>query len=485
MDHLLPPSWTTIVFLLNFLLSTSDGYISCSDVKANNCVCINANSIEITCPRQDFERTSHEKYRFEISRSGEEIQLQCADNVPDLNIIPEANLSDVQHLKVQFCPIKGTIDGVIKNFNVSYLEIFTFEGMPTYTGSLSNETSYKPFFGLKSLKVSFSKLEKDFLSNTPNLKELTLKRNWLAELENYFVHLPNLEILSVTENNVTKIPDKVFLNLTKLRKLFLFNNNINSLSRLSFAGLESVDLLELSGNNIEKLPEDAFASLTKLKTISLRGNGIQRAPAKLFLNNLLLETIRLDQNPGIILEEYLFLNCNKVTELVLSYNNLSELPKKVFRSLTRLRSLSIAFNQITFLSVELFSMTGKLETLDLSHNQLTQIPRDLFAKLNDLQELYLQNNNIQTIDFGAFSALNKVKVFNFSFNKWKCNSTSDPFGELFNVKRLLLNNNQIDTIPELYSLVFLNELDLSFNHIEELEVNDILQFIPFLFFCFV
>lgn len=70
----------------------------------------------------------------------------------------------------------------------------------------------------------------------------------------------------------------------KIRELYLRSCGLSQVAPSAFAGLEnSLELLDLSGNNISYLPQEVFHRFQFLRTLSLRDNAIKSLiPAETF-----------------------------------------------------------------------------------------------------------------------------------------------------------------------------------------------------------
>lgn len=145
------------------------------------------------------------------------------------------------------------------------------------------------------------------------------------------------------------------------------------------------------------------------------------------------------------LQNNLFNFMTNLTHLTLSVKGLSSLPASLFIK-TKLTYLDISNNQL--MSIDNFSFeNSKLKVLDLSSNNLTTIGTNLLNDAKTLQKLIATNNNI-------------------NFN----GSNSQIFKNLSNIQELNFSYNNI-TVFDFEFESNLEILDLSHNHIKELELN--------------
>ena len=88
-------------------------------------------------------------------------------------------------------------------------------------------------------------------------------------------HSKSLKSLSLTKDQITTIPKKVFSGLPNLETLDLENNQIITLSKEAFSGLSKLEALDLGSNKLTTLPKDVFSGLSKLEGLNLQGNHLK------------------------------------------------------------------------------------------------------------------------------------------------------------------------------------------------------------------
>ncbi|XP_035274390.1 malignant fibrous histiocytoma-amplified sequence 1-like [Anguilla anguilla] len=125
------------------------------------------------------------------------------------------------------------------------------------------------------------------------LKELNLSANDLSEFPQEIEELSNLEILYLSQNNITKIPEGVFSQLEKLQFLKLSTNCLKELP-LDLGQCKSLRYLNLSNNHLEDVK--VLEALCGLKELYVKNNKLTELPARLFLNTDLTK-FKADGNP--------------------------------------------------------------------------------------------------------------------------------------------------------------------------------------------
>ena len=158
--------------------------------------------------------------------------------------------------------------------------------------------------------------------------------------------------MNLNFNQLTVIPDALFIYLTNLEGLFISHNNISS------------------------IPKNSFATLTKLKDLTLNNNKITYLPSTLFEN------------------QYNLINLN------IGSNQLNALPSNLFSKLSSIENIEANRNQIVILPSGLFDNNSALKFVDLSSNQITTIRCKLFHISS--YSIYLNKNRLTSLDKAIF-----------------------------------------------------------------------------------
>ncbi|HTF21025.1 MAG TPA: PKD domain-containing protein [Chryseolinea sp.] len=257
----------------------------------------------------------------------------------------------------------------------------------------------------------------DVLYNLPNLRTLALRSVNLQRLPAHFDDLP-ITSLDLSSN--------YFSDTTRLRTV------IDSLKNLS-----SVTTLHLVGCSISALPSN-IAALSSVKDLYLTSNPLQPVRCEALgampaLKNLYLNLCNLTTIPGTLV------NVQTLEGLYLSNNNLSEVPVTI-RDIPALKALDLTSNGITALPS--WFGTGdmiSLETLTLNGNQLEELP-GTFSGLVNLKSLSIAANWLTGVWPAGITDLNKVESLN-------------------------LQDNQIDSLPNLTDWTALRYVQLQNNEL--------------------
>ncbi|VFV46036.1 relaxin receptor 2 isoform 2 [Lynx pardinus] len=225
----------------------------------------------------------------------------------------------------------------------------------------------------------------------------------------------NATLLSLKENKIHSLPDKVFIKYTALKQIFLQHNCITHISRRAFFGLHNLQILYLSHNCITTLRPGVFKDLHQLTWLILDDNPITRISQRLFtglkslfflsmVNNYLealpkqmcaqmpqLNWMDLEGNGIKCLTNSTFLSCNSLTVLFLPRNQIDFVPEKTFSSLKNLGELDLSSNMIMELPAHLFQDLKLLQKLDLERIEIPNINTRMFQPMTNLSHIYFKN----------------------------------------------------------------------------------------------
>ncbi|XP_026064060.1 leucine-rich repeat-containing protein 4B-like [Carassius auratus] len=157
---------------------------------------------------------------------------------------------------------------------------------------------------------------------------------------------------------------------------------------------------------------------------------------------------------------------NNTRYLNLQENSIQVIKSDTFKHLRHLEILQLSKNQIRQIEVGAFNGLPNLNTLELFDNRLTLVPSQAFEYLSKLRELWLRNNPIETLPGYAFHRVPSLRRLDLGELK-KLDYISDAaFVGLINLRYLNLGMCGLKDIPNLTSLVRLEELELSGNRLE-------------------
>jgi Leucine-rich repeat (LRR) protein len=285
--------------------------------------------------------------------------------------------------------------------------------------SLSEETFRPIQSSLIVLKLIHNKLgftpSRDELSSTfesfKNLKSLSLQSNHIKNLFD-LSRMSKLEELSLDSNQIELLTDpdtNESLLPSTLIDLTLENNRLKHLDEKMFANLKNLKYLNLQSNQISSISDSAFAHSTRLISINLAKNYLKHIPSKSFftLNNL--ERLDLSAQSQMIkrIDAYAFdrqSSTHPIRKIDLSKNNIAEIDNKAFCSLDQ---------SSPFVSIK---------EIDLALNALTQIQSCVFWQMyKGISKFNLhQKHNVQMQRFDRARVSFKVSHFDKLGPKLKC-----------------------------------------------------------------
>lgn len=247
----------------------------------------------------------------------------------------------------------------------------------------------------------------------PDTANLYVFENGIRSLsEDSFAGLPALQLLDLSQNELSGLPRNVFQPLGGLSNLDLSSNQLHEITNETFHGLRLLERLYLHHNRIRRIHPQAFDSLEGLLELKLQDNQLQalpplRLPALLLLdisrNGIAalepgtfhadrLESLRMAGLGLDHVDEQLLLKLRNLHELDLSDNQLGRVPA-VLRQLRGLTKLSLAGNaRVAQLQPEDFRELPSLQELDISRLSLRHLPRGLFGASPRLRALAAAEN---------------------------------------------------------------------------------------------
>ncbi|OHS95161.1 hypothetical protein TRFO_10643 [Tritrichomonas foetus] len=342
-----------------------------------------------------------------------------------------------------------------------------------------------------SLNLSFNFLNEFHTQNFPNIRQLILTGNNLKEFSlanDKNIIFSSLTMLNISHNIIKEFED-VSNCAPKLEKLNISYNLLNKFPSKLPKTLNGVDL---SYNKLVLIDED-LSKMRALNLLLLNHNFLTKMP-KLPLG---LDSIRLDKNR---ISHHVCLQSSLMQSLPLRANKLTEIPNFSNSTIT---VLNISRNKIVNINTKNFSKC--IVRCDLSFNQIEKIPEIFFIDLPHIRFLNIDGNKIQQLPDNILNT-NLVSL-NISENPisdlpelpstithiygTKCQFVKFPKSvtKLQNLDHLNFAFNQIDIIPSnvnsesfimagnnvkfiptnlLTTVVY---LDLSFNKLENIEIN--------------
>lgn len=176
-------------------------------------------------------------------------------------------------------PVARTVDNSIRGY-----EKITHQSMPqnvreTFPGLM--EITKK----LTRLYVSGSQMRitADVFSGADQLEMINLSDGEITEIDNRsFYGTRKLKKLNLSGNKLTKLPSEMFPQGNSIKELDLSRNQIATIDRSTFKNLQHLKKLDLRNNKLTNLNGFVFADMINLQELDLTGNPIRSIDEEFF-----------------------------------------------------------------------------------------------------------------------------------------------------------------------------------------------------------
>uniref|UniRef100_A0AAZ3RII8 Slit homolog 2 (Drosophila) n=1 Tax=Oncorhynchus tshawytscha TaxID=74940 RepID=A0AAZ3RII8_ONCTS len=259
--------------------------------------------------------------------------------------------------------------------------------------------------------------------------------------------LRDLEVLTLNNNNISRLSVASFNHMPKLRTFRLHSNNLfcdchvawlsEWLRQRPRLGLytQCMSPPTMRGHNVAEVQKKEFVCTGHQSSLSCsvlqcpdsctcsnnivdcRGKSLSEIPDNLPET---ITEIRLEQNSIKAIPAGAFSPYKKLRRIDLSNNQISELAPDAFQGLRSLNSLVLYGNKITEISKGLLEGLFSLQLLLLNANKIACLRVDAFQDLHNLNLLSLYDNKLQTIAKGTFASLRAIQTLHLAQNPFIC-----------------------------------------------------------------
>ena len=326
--------------------------------------------------------------------------------------------------------------------------------------------------------------------------EVNLQQNNLSELPLELFQIPELKVLNVSYNNITRLPvgeatirntwncerleildisynklnnlPSVIWKMPKLKCLFAHYNAIDTLEKMAEYCTE-LDKINISNNELEQ----ALRCVFNAKVVNVSHNKLKSLPKKIW-NLEILENLNASNNQ---IKEICFPNstCSPKVDKKISFTSKGHRAIKAEGNTTFRRYISSG------------GYSKGMTVLNLSNNNLTSIPKEISCFAHYLYNLDISGNHIATLYISSLPpCLKYLSAKGCSIESIEINDPGNSFpcihrnhASLENLTYLLLQDNCLCNIAfensnfsaEKNDLKFpaLKTLDLSNNRLNELD----------------
>ncbi|XP_059150135.1 toll-like receptor Tollo [Physella acuta] len=329
--------------------------------------------------------------------------------LPSLQVLEVSN-SSLSHL-FPVCQAKS-----LKSLRLSMNEIQKFED----AGLFCNQTHPSMLEVVDLSANQLTKVPQWFSSSLPHVFVLSVANNSISYLENFpFEHSGNMYQLDLTNNEINDFNSGDFHGLVNLRYLKISDNDVSSLPRRFLSSVSSIAGLEMASMGLDENVWMELTNLNSLMELDLSNNKISAINMEVMGQFLKLESLSLRNNNILFVHKDTFVNQTRLAQLDLSSNNLFDVPESLFRRQYLLKHLLLGYNRIKSIGQDAFAELKQLARLELKYNMLTNLPTRALYSLTNLVNLDLCCNTLTTLEPDLLAKTKALTYFNVSFNNLK------------------------------------------------------------------
>ncbi|XP_003424382.1 chaoptin isoform X2 [Nasonia vitripennis] len=320
----------------------------------------------------------------------------------------------------------------------------------------------------------FQKVNRTYLNGNPIMtieqgafKDSRIRELYLTDCDLYEVDSPDfmglessLELLDLSGNNLTSLPNHVFQEYDFLRTLIFRENRISTFNPiLNFSAAEvfngfqySLYTLDLSGKQNGMISLQDLRQMRNLRFLAIsRMPGSTLSPEDFLEFGMDIKELRIVKSNLQTIKNHAFRHVRGIKYLDFSENAISSIEDDAFSEVgNSLISLKIAHglsSSVSELPNKPFKSLTNLQLMDFSNNRIRSMPETSFHFLKRIRRIELQDNEIDSIKKGTFqgdihSALEEV---NFGYNKIGSLATH-TFVDLHMMSTINLEDNSISNI---------------------------------------
>lgn len=263
--------------------------------------------------------------------------------------------------------------------------------------------------------------------------------------------LTDIQQFVIVNSNISKIPNNLFQNMKQLKYLDVLNSSVRSIFVADFFGANQLTYLNLTKNVIETLEPKLFVHAQNLIVLDMSYNRITN------------------------LSEYAFDHLDKLQTLILSNNRLFAF--EINQRFIDLEVFSIDDNMVNVFGERIFQNSSKLREVNLRNNKLhiknillsNDVILDIFDIGNNFVSVSLSSKQISIQNTGTtlYSVHRNVQILDASNNQ----IFNIEFESNIHLTSINLSRNSLTSMKNLTHLKNLQQLDLSFNSINDFAVS--------------
>ncbi|XP_014745004.1 PREDICTED: PH domain leucine-rich repeat-containing protein phosphatase 2 [Sturnus vulgaris] len=272
------------------------------------------------------------------------------------------------------------------------VNIYPVPGLLTCLELSHNQLQCVPDWACEAKKLEVLDLSYNLLMELPSrilrslsLRKLMVGHNRLQSLPPLLEHIP-LEVLDLQHNLLTKLPETLFVKALNLRYLNASANSLESLPS-TCTGEESLSMLQLlylTNNNLTDQCIPVLVGHPNLRILHLANNNLLTFPASKLSKLEHLEELNLSGNKLKTIPTTVA-NCKLLHTLIAHSNEISIFPEILH--LPRIQFVDLSCNELTEILIP-EALPGALQELDLSGNAnlvLEHKTLDIFSHITTLK----------------------------------------------------------------------------------------------------
>jgi Leucine-rich repeat (LRR) protein len=352
---------------------------------------------------------------------------------------------------------------------IPYVQVSMLKVLKHLDLSKNQITSFKIFHDDQPLNVKLS------------LEQLHLEHNQIYRLTSAsFQYFLSINQTFLDFNPIHQISDDAFQQ-ARIRELYMRHCQLEFIEPSAFSGLEStLQVLDMSGNNITTLPDKLFNSFDLLRTLNLKDNKVlsiypHSTTFTSFQYSLLKLDLTGDRNGPTNLQEIRRLK--NLRTLAMGKFGSEVLTSESFLEFgIELENLKIYHAGLRTIKAHAFQNVRGIKRLDLSENRIDLVEKAAFTDIgHSLLSLKITHGFAGSVThLPDLRELTSVEELDFSNNKIK--TISDiAFHTMKNLRTLKMNDNQIDQLPKgIFQRDFhqkLEEVSFEFNNLRHISTH--------------
>lgn len=238
----------------------------------------------------------------------------------------------------------------------------------------------------------------------PWLKSLRAQSNQLNVCNILKFIPPSIEILQLTGNTMAILKSNHLKCCPNLVKFECSYCNLQRIEPNAFDLTRNISFISLENNALIDLPDRIFQHTQKIRFLKLKANLMEKFNAsKLSLRKLL--GIDLSFNKL----KWFDLKAVKVMDITLANNRIQTIEANAFEGTSFIHELDLNNNEITEISQKAFNKVRFISTCLLHDNRLSHLPRYLFNN-SVVNQIFLHGNRLSNMD-GVLEGMRRPPSF--------------------------------------------------------------------------